>query len=198
MKEFLTSLFIFLFYFFALPIFSPIYAIVDPLQVPNNKFGIHIISPSPDESSPGASLVNTNGDWGYITVLITQKDKEKDKWQEFFNDLRRKHLIPIVRLATSPSGNNWIRPDPDDANSWADFLNSLNWPTKNRYVIVFNEPNHGTEWGGAVDAKSYTQTLDKMITALKTRSGDFFILNAGFDASAPQLSPKYQDELSFM
>ena len=124
---------------------SNVYAVSDPLSVPNNKFGIHIITPSPDESSPAASLVNTNGDWGYITVIIGQKDKVKDKWQEFFNDLRRRHLIPIVRIATETEGQSWKRPDPDDANSWADFLNSLNWPVKNRYVIIFNEPNQGHE-----------------------------------------------------
>lgn len=177
---------------------STAYALVDPLSVPNNKFGIHIITPSPDESSPAASLVNTNGDWGYITVLIEQRDKRADKWQEFFNDLRRRHLIPIVRLATEVEGQSWKRPNLDDANSWADFLNSLNWPTKNRYVVVFNEPNQGHEWGGIVDAKSYARTLDKWITVLKSRSEDFFILNAGFDASAPNELPNFEDELNFL
>lgn len=175
-----------------------VFAIVDPLSVPNNKFGIHIISASPDESSPAASLVNTNGGWGYITVIIQQNDKKTDKWQEFFNDLRRRHLIPIVRLASETEGQSWKRPDPDDANSWADFLNSLNWPTKNRYVVIFNEPNQGHEWGGEVSAKGYAQALDKWITALKARSDDFFVLNAGFDASAPNQLPFFEDELNFL
>ncbi len=178
--------------------YKPAFATVDPLSVPNNKFGIHIITGSPDESSPAASLVNTNGDWGYITVIIQQNDKNKDKWQEFFNDLRRRHLIPIVRLATETSGQSWERPNPDDANSWADFLNSLNWPIKNRYVVIFNEPNQAHEWGGAVDAKGYAQTLDKWITALKSRSEDFFVLNAGLDASSPNQPPNYVDEISFL
>ncbi len=174
------------------------YATVDPLSSPNNKFGIHIISASPDESSPAAELVNTNGDWGYITVIIQQNDKKKDKWQEFFNDLRRRHLIPIVRLATETEGQSWKRPDPDDANSWADFLNSLNWPVKNRYVVIFNEPNQGNEWGGIVDAKSYAQILDKWINILKSRSEDFFVLNAGFDASSPHQPPNFEEEVSFL
>jgi len=174
------------------------YAISDPLSVPNNKFGIHIISASPDESSPAASLVNTNGDWGYITVIITQKDKNKDKWQEFFNDLRRRHLIPIVRIASETSGQNWKRPDIDDGNSWADFLNSLNWPVKNRYVVIFNEPNQGKEWGGVTDARSYARVLDKWISALKSRSEDFFVLNAGFDASSPHEPPIFEEEALFL
>ncbi len=194
-----VSISLLLFFLFALPCtLSTTYAITDPLSAPNNKFGIHLITPSPDESSPAASLVNTNGDWGYITVLMTQKDKVQNKWQEFFNDLRRRHLIPIIRIATEPEGKNWKRPDPDDANSWADFLNSLIWPTKNRYVVVYNEPNQSHEWGGMVDAGSYARILDKMRAALKSRSEDFFVLNAGLDASAPQSLPNYEDEVSFL
>ena len=87
-----------------------VHAVVDPLSVANNKFGIHLIQAIPDESSPAASLVNTNGDWGYITVLVESKDRNQNKWQEFFNDLRRRHLIPIVRLATQPEGGFWKRP----------------------------------------------------------------------------------------
>ncbi len=175
------------------------YAIVDPLSVPNNKFGIHIIGATPDESSPAASLVNSSGgDWGYITVIIESKDRDHNKWQEFFNDLRRRHLIPIVRLATQPEGNNWKRAYEGEEQAWADFLDALNWPTKNRYVVVFNEPNQAHEWGGQVDAKNYAETLDKVTTALKNKNRDFFVLNAGFDASAPYQPPNYVDEVTFL
>src|SRR3990167_8184431 len=173
-------------------------AVVDSLSVPNNKFVIHIISATPDESSPAASLVNTNGDWGYITFLIESKDRNENKWQEFFNDLRRRHLIPIVRLATKPLNEHWERPYEGEEEAWADFLDNLNWPTKNRYVIIYNEPNHATEWGNFVDAKSYAIILDKTITALKQKNSDFFVLNAGFDASTPSQPPQYEDEIVFM
>ena len=178
---------------------SPAYAIVDPLSVPNNRYGIHIISATPDESSPAAQLINSSGgDWGYITVLIESKDRDHDKWQQFFNDLRRRHLIPLVRLATQPEGNYWKRPYEGEEQAWADFLDSLNWPTKNRYIIIYNEPNHAKEWGNKVDAKSYAIVLDKTITALKSKNRDFFVLNGGLDASAPQQLPNYQDQISFM
>lgn len=174
-------------------------AVVDPLASPNNKFGIHIISASPDEASPAAQLVNSSGgDWGYITVLVESKDRNRDKWQSFFNDLRRRHLIPLVRLATQPEGSNWKLPYEGEEVAWADFLNNLNWPTKNRYVIIYNEPNQGQEWAGQVNARSYARVLDKTITALKIKNPDFFVLNAGFDASAPARSPSYADELSFL
>ncbi len=200
MKEFLFFIFLALFLLF--PITCNLFtvsAIVDPLSVPNNKFGIHIIQATPDESSPAASLVNSSGgDWGYITVLIQSNDRNQGKWQEFFNDLRRRHLIPLVRIATIPQGNLWIRPNEGEEIAWANFLNSLKWPTKNRYVIIYNEPNHATEWGGSVDAKSYAITLDKTISALKNKSQDFFVLNAGLDASAPAQLPNYEEEVSFL
>ena len=107
--KFLLAIFAFLILHSAFLI--PAQAIVDPLSVPNNKFGIHIISGTPDESSPSSSLVNsTGGDWGYITFLIESKDRNEGKWQEFFNDLRRRHLIPRVRLATKPNEGNWEKP----------------------------------------------------------------------------------------
>lgn len=195
MEWFFGLIFAFLFAAFAV---TPAEAIVDPLSVPNNKFGIHIITPIPQEASEAAELVNTNGDWGYVTVIIQDNDRNKDKWQEFFNELRRRHLIPLVRIATRNEGTAWKRPVEGDENGWADFLNSLIWPTKNRYVIIFNEPNHANEWGGSVDAKNYAQTLDKYITALKTRSDDFFVLNGAVDVSAPQEMPNYQDAADYL
>lgn len=178
---------------------STAWAIVNPLSVPNNRFGIHLISTVDDEASLAASLVNSSGgDWGYVTVLIESKGRDKTHWQNFFSSLRRRHLIPLVRIATQPEGNYWKRPYEGEAQTWADFLDSLNWPTKNRYVIIYNEPNQGNEWGNSVDAASYAKELDQMISALKAKSQDFFVLNAGFDASAPQKPPSYEDEVTFL
>lgn len=175
------------------------HATQDPLAVPNNRFGIHIISPTSDEASSASSLVNSGGgDWGYVTITIEDSDRNHDKWQAFFDALRRDHLIPIVRLATAPEGNFWKVPYEKEEEAWADFLNSLNWPVKNRYVIVYNEPNQAQEWGNQVDAISYAKVLDKTISALKSRSGDFFVMNAGFDASAPEKQPAYEDEEKFL
>ncbi len=184
-------------YFLFLP--SSTQAVVNPLSVSNNKFGIHIISPTNDEIDSAKELVNSSGgDWGYITVVIQSGDKNQLKWQQFFDHLRQQHLIPIVRLATKPEGDFWKRPETQDAIDWANFLDSLNWPVKNRYVIAYNEPNHATEWGNTVDAKDYAKTLNQTIEAFKSKSSDFFILNAGLDASAPQKLPAYQEEISFL
>ena len=108
-------------YYLLLTIYLPAgtaYATYDPLSTPNNKFGIHVISATPDETSPAKDLVNLNGDWGYITILVESKDRNHDKWQAFFNDLRRKHLIPIIRLATAPEGNFWKKPFRPSIGLW--------------------------------------------------------------------------------
>lgn len=183
-----------------LSVFSgKVLAIVDPLSVSNNKVGIHIISPGFEEIRGAAELANTSGgDWGYITVVIQSNDRNKGKWQTFFDSLRKYHLIPIIRIAGAPVDSYWDRPKEEDSQIWAEFLNSLNWPTKNRYVVIYNEPNHASEWGGSVDPVSYAKELDITIDMLKQASEDFFVLNGGLDASAPHLPPQYYDEERFL
>ncbi len=158
-------------------------AIYDPLSVANNKYGIHITDQN--DISATHDLVNsTNGDWGYVTVVITDNDLNRNKWQEVFNTMRRKHLIPLVRIATHVEGDAWVIPQEVNIDKWVDFLNSLNWPIENRYVILFNEPNHANEWGNTLDPARYGDLLIKFSQALKNVSNDFFILPAGLDASA--------------
>ncbi len=165
----------------------------------NNKFGIHLAQPNIEEFSKVKDLVNSNGgDWGYITLIIEEKNRNKDKWQGIFNQLRALHLIPIIRLATSAVGENWQRPEKKDAQDWVDFLDSLNWVVKNRYVILFNEPNHGSEWGGEIDEKSYAEVSFEFAKKLKEKNPDFFIMLAGFDASAPSWAPGLEDEEAFL
>ena len=112
--------------------------------------------------------------------------------------IREKHLIPIIRLATQPEGENWRAPNPEDASAWAEFLNKLHWVVKDRYIILFNEPNHGTEWGGAVDPVRYGQIAADFAYALKQKSPDFRIMLAGFDLAAPQSPPNYYDAYQYI
>lgn len=162
---------------------SEVSAIYDPLSVPNNRFGIHIADTS--DISDAARLVNTNGDWGYVTFVITKTERDVARWQKVFDELRRKHLIPIVRIATKFDGTNWEKPNSDEIDGWISFLSELNWVIKNRYVIIGNEPNHSKEWGGEVSPVEYTKYLKNFSTKLKGSSDDFFVLPAGLDASAP-------------
>jgi hypothetical protein len=175
------QLFIFLVALLCVPL--PIFAKYDPLSVPNNKYGIHIVEPN--DIADAARLVNsTGGDWGYVTLVMQEDDRDHDKWQRVFNQMRSLHLLPIVRIATHIQGDSWAKPYADSAKDWARFLNSLNWPAENRYVVIFNEPNHANEWGKTLDPEDYARVLKDHAQTLKNTSEDFFILPAGLDVSA--------------
>lgn len=156
-------------------------AAVDPRLAPNNKFGINSLSPEA-ETQEVANLVNTNGDWGWAVIVIGKNDRNLEKWQKVFNKFNDYHITPIVRLSTHvDSAGNWQKPTDADAREWAQFLNDLYWPVKNRYVQIYNEVNRGSEWGKEVDPSGYAVELNKTINLLKEKSGDFFILNAPLD-----------------
>lgn len=175
---------------------KPAYAINDPLEVSNNKYGIHIIDENDLENA--ASLVNSsNGLWGYVTMVITEDDRNINKWQAIFDRMKKYKLIPIIRLATKLKGSFWMAPNDSEIENWSAFLNSLSWPVKNRYVIIFNEPNHAKEWGGQVNPEEYGRLLIKYSQSLKQINPDFFILPAGLDASAPNSSVT-MNEVNFL
>lgn len=176
------------------------YAIVDPISVQNNKFGVHILFPS--ELSEAAALVNSSGgDWGYVTIPIQATDKNLIKWQKFMDDARSLHLIPIIRVATENYYFNtrvWRKPDEADILDFANFLNSLNWPTKNRYVVIFNEVNRSDEWGEDTNPAEYAEALRYAISAFKSKNEDFFIISAGLDNASANVSKESMDEYRFM
>ena len=156
-------------------------AAADPRTTPINKVGIGILSPEA-EIEEAEVMVNNRGDWGWVLIVIKKSERNLDRWQSIFNKLAENHLIPIVRIATDVDDKgNWQRPMSEDANSWADFLSKLYWPTKNHFVQIYNEVNRSQEWGGKVDAADYAHELTKTIDALRSKSNDFYILNAPLD-----------------
>lgn len=165
----------------------------------NNKFGIHLARPEESAIKKAAELVNSSGGkWGYVTLVMQENELDKAYWQNVFDTLRRYKLIPIIRLATRPDGGVWRKPEKEQAEKWAEFLNSLNWVVKTRYVILFNEPNHASEWGGRVDPEDYAEVSLSFAKALKEKNKNFFVMLAGFDASAPQKPPQFMDETVFL
>ncbi len=165
----------------------------------NNFYGIHLAQPHEQDLIDAANLVNSQGGkWGYVTLVLQENDLDKNKWQNIFDKLRELKLIPIIRLATQPENGTWRRSKVEDINKWVEFLDSLNWVIKERYIVLFNEPNHGSEWGGAIDEKSFFEVSFRLAKALKEKNQDFFLMLAGFDASAPSMPPKYQDEEIFL
>jgi hypothetical protein len=162
----------------------PARATYDPLSVANNRFGIHILDTA--EISKAAELVNSSGgEWGYVTIPIRANERDLPKWTKFMEEAKRLKIIPILRIASFPVDDHWMAPNEYDLVDFANFLNELPWPAKNRYVIVYNEPNHESEWGGFLYPEEYARVLDRAVDIFHTRSADFFIIAAGMDASAP-------------
>ena len=159
-------------------------AITDPLEVSNNKIGIHILFT--DEVDPASKIVNNNGEasWGYVTIPIQATDRDRIKWQRFLDECKNRQVIPIIRVATVPEGSNWVEPNNFDLVDFANFLGDLTWPTENRYVIIFNEVNRSDEYGGYVSPEKYADVLNNAIDIFKAKSSDFFILPAGLDNAA--------------
>lgn len=190
---------IFLIFLFFITV-SSANAVYDPISKPNNKVGIHILST--DEVFQAKDLVNAkNGDWGYVTIPIQTSDKNILKWQTFMDDCRELHLIPILRLATNGDYFDtkvWEKPKSEDVLDFANFLNSLDWPTKNRYIIIFNEVNRSNEWGGSTSPSEYAQILNYAVDTFKSRNSDFFIISAGLDNAAPNDPPNYINQYDFL
>lgn len=178
----------------------PAFAAENPLAVANNKIGITILDVS--ELPDAAKLVNNNGgDWGYVTIPIQVGDEDRAKWQAFMDQCKQYHVIPILRLATEGDFFNttvWRKPTLYDIIDFANFLNTLNWPTKNRYIIVFNEVNRGDEWGGSADPAEYAHLLSFADTIFKSANPDFFVISAGLDNAAPNQGTTYMNEYTYL
>src|SRR3990167_7096255 len=66
---------------------NKIFAAENPLAVPNNSFGIHILDEN--DLNDAASLVNSgSGDWGYITLVIRKDERDTKRWQNAFDEMR--------------------------------------------------------------------------------------------------------------
>ncbi|NCT55928.1 hypothetical protein GW755_03745 [bacterium] len=160
----------------------------------NNKFGLYIYRVD-DFAIKAAEMVNSNGgDWGYVLVPYNVTEYDSKKWDSFFAILKEYHLIPVIQL--------WdISKDPQDmlrdTKKSAQFLNSLNWPIKNRYISVYNEVNDERFWKSGINPEEYAWVLDKTIDIYKNENSDFFILNGAFNASA-FTGPGYLSEDTFL
>lgn len=198
MKKFLI---LSLFAFLSILLFTapPCVAIEDPLSLPNNKIGIHILFT--DEIEAASGLINNNGgEWGYVAIPVQAGDRNLVKWQKFMDDCRKHHVIPILKLATEGDYFNtivWRKPTNADVLDFANFLNSLEWPVKNRYIVIFNEVNRADEWGGEVNPEEYAKLLNYSVATFKSLSEDFFIISSGLDNAAPN-DDGYMNEYDYM
>lgn len=162
----------------------------------NNKFGIYVYPDNLEFFDKAKELVNSNGgDWGYVLIPYNVKDYDRSKWQKVFERLNKDHLIPIIQLydieTTEQSKIN------EQIKKSSEFLNTLKWPIKNRYISVYNEMNDANFWKGEIDPAQYADILHKTYKTLKSLNGDFFVLNGAFNSSA-RTGGTYLDTKTYM
>lgn len=156
-----------------------------------NIFGLHLTQTQDIQSA--AKVINSQGgDWGWATIVIRTDQLDKNTWQDFFDRCRELHIIPIVRIATTIKEDYWTRPETSDIDAITAFLDSLNWPTTQQHVILFNEINHASEWGGSVDINHFVDISIYAYNKFKSLNQNFYVLSPGLDLAAPEKPPQFK------
>lgn len=162
--------------------------------------GIHILQT--EEITDAVKLLKPEDqqrdEWHYVTIPLTLNDLDKkDQWQAFFTEAEKNKIIPIVRLTTKFENGAWQVPSKRDIYDLTRFMNQLPWPTQDRYVIVFNEPNHAPEWGGQTNPAEYAQVLSFTADWLHTEQKNYKVLPAGLDLAAPN-GPRTMEAFTYL
>jgi hypothetical protein len=162
----------------------------------SNIFGLHLTQPS--DIDDASKIINSSGgDWGWATITIRMDQMDKNTWQEFFDKCRKHHIIPLMRIATIQDGDNWTAPKKEMIDQMSSFLTSLNWPTKTQHIILFNEPNHGQEWGGETNPRDFADMVIYASQKFKERNNNFFILPGALDLASPDKAPNFLSASTF-
>ena len=153
-------------------------------QVP---MGIHILTPEELVSARELTRVSeTDERWTYVTIPFTLNDVgQHERWQAFFDEAKAQRVIPLVRLATRVEDSHWMVPNYHDIVSQISFLSSLNWPTDQKHIMVFNEVNHAKEWGGRIDPAEYTRIFMFTSQWAHSEQKNYVVLPAAMDLAAP-------------
>lgn len=152
--------------------------------------GIHVLHPSEiADSLPLLQPMPTPSTWTYVTLPLSLADLDKkDQWQAAFSLAKKQQIIPLVRLTTrfDSQNNAWQIPTRFDIIQLFTFLNQLDWPQEKRHVIIFNEPNHRSEWGGQIDPQAYGEILRFSVNWAHTeKDANYLVLPAAMDLAAP-------------
>lgn len=170
-----------LFALILLSVFSPNSARAQETE----KLGMHVLRPA--ELSEVRQLYGDDGQWHYVTLPLPLADVHNNhaEWQAAFAQADELRLIPIVRLVTRFENGAWQQPNRRELISYFEFLDTLPWPTDKRHIVVFNEVNHAAEWGGSLEATSYTRVLRFVADWAHSEGRGYVVLPAGLDLAAP-------------
>lgn len=162
-----------------------------------NKAGVHVLHPEEIEAAATLLGSTTSNDFRYLTIPFSLEDlKRKDEWQRFFDKAATLKIIPLVRLVTKFENGHWAIPTRKNITEQIAFLSKYNWPTAERYLIIYNEPNHALEFGGKINPKEYGEILTFASAWAKSEQKNYQILMAGLDLAAPN-GPATMEALNF-
>lgn len=160
--------------------FSPVFAREDSV------FGIHLLHLSELDQAVKLLKPVESETWHYVTVPLTIDDLKKEgEWEGFFKLAKEKKIIPVVRLMTKFENGAWQVPNKKQVVDQFTFLNKFEWPTDEKYIIVFNEVNHAKEWGGNIDPASYAEVLAFTADWAHSEDKNYKVLPAAMDLAAP-------------
>ena len=172
---------------------------------PNNIVGLNLARlHQPRYIWVAGQIANANGGaWGYVTVLLTNQDRDSSLPEHLLQQLLDRcyeaRLQPIVRVGTrfDPNTGIWERPTDDDPALWRNLFERVTWPNRPVWVIPANEPNLGREWGGEVDVASYARYLERFMYVFGD-SDRFKVVNAPLNLSNPHDPPAMMDAFEFL
>ncbi|MEX0896101.1 MAG: glycosyl hydrolase [Patescibacteria group bacterium] len=186
-RKYQLALFTALFLFFTSVALSAVFAAV--VSERTSVMGMHLMNVGElEEVKPLISHGSDEETWQYVTIPFILSDVEKaDEWQEFFDDARELQIIPLVRLASryDPDSDSWIVPTRRDITRQIEVLSALDWPTKHRHVMVFNEVNHAKEWENEIAPAEYAQVFLFTSQWLHSEQKNYVVLPAAMDLAAP-------------
>jgi len=151
-----------------------------------SKGGIHILDPRELDDAHRLLSIPDNDKSAYVTITLALNDLSRVKdWETFFKESKEKKIIPIVRLVSEFDGKSWTIPTRKNIIDQITFLSQFEWPHDEKYIIVFNEPNHKSEFGGKLDPSHYTRILKFTADWAHTEDKNYKVLPAGMDLAAP-------------
>lgn len=156
------------------------------VQANSEKMGVHLLQTYElDNASAMFDQLEKSDEWHYITIPFSLDDlNKKTVWQDFMRQAKEHKIRPIVRLVSRFENGSWKIPNRKEVVDQLDFLASLDWPTSERYVIIFNEVNHANEWGGQLNPADYARTFAFAASWAHALDKNFVVLPAAMDLAA--------------
>lgn len=188
---------------------SPVQAAY-PVDLPNCKHGVHLLSPADDTYEKVAQFLNSNGGENcWVTQVFLESEMTTGNLQRVNDLLRVNNLQMVYRLERGFDQNhNWLMPNRATTQKFIDAIRGkngepgLNPYGKDMYVALGNEPTHAAMCGGCTPemmAKWLKESIDMLHKAEEDLDFDIHVAMGGHDLASPQApADGYYDAGYFM